>query len=183
MLKQLLKNKLAAFGRTWNYDTSYMTEIVDKAGVGALQPMSALQRLSNYRRDVPLNVYYGAVLTAGRAADCGPCLQLGITMAERAGVAPELIRNVLREDLAALPEDVRLGVELAKGTIARDGSGEAARAEIVRRWGMRALVSIAYGLIAAQAYPTFKYAIGHGHACVRVRIAGDELPIGNAVHA
>jgi hypothetical protein len=172
MLKWLVKRQLEAFGRRWNYDTGYVREIVDEAGVGAVTPMQALQKLGGYRK-VPVDAYYGAALTAGQAADCGPCLQLGVRMAESEGVKPLVIRAILERDYSKLTKETLLGVELALATIARDGTGEEARGEILRRWGRAGLVSLAYAILAAQAYPTFKYAIGHGHACVRLRI-GDE---------
>ena len=176
MLKWLLKRRLKAFEKRWGYDTGYMRTVVDEAGVGAVMPMNGLQGLK-YRRDIPVDVYYGATLTAGKAADCGPCLQLGVKMAEDAGVSPQTIRAILAEDRAALSPQVLLGIDLAKATIARDFSSEQAREEIVRRWGMRALMSIAYGIVSAQAYPTIKYAIGYGKACSRVKVGGIDVPV------
>jgi hypothetical protein len=96
-------------------------------------------------------------------------------MAEDAGVKPQTIRAILERDYAKLSKETLLGVELALGTIARDATGEEARAEILRRWGRAGLVSLGYGIVAAQAYPTFKYAIGHGHACQRVKVAGETI--------
>jgi hypothetical protein len=174
MLKWFVKQQLEKFGRRWGYDTGYMQEIVDEAGVGAVMPMQGLSKLGTYRK-VPLNAYYGAALTSGKEADCGPCLQLGVSMAEDAGVKPQTIKAILERDYAHLSKETLLGVELALATIARDGSGEEARAEILKRWGRAGLVSLAYAILAAQAFPTFKYAIGHGHACVRLRIGGETV--------
>ena len=178
MLKWFVKKQLSEFERRWNYDTSYVREIVDEAGVGAIMPLQALQKLGGMRNAVPPAVYYGATLTAARHADCGPCLQLGVSMAEAAGVAPDLIRAILRRDLGAITPEALLGIEIAQATIHRDGSGDDARAEILRRWGRRGLAAIAYGIIAAQAYPAFKYAIGHGHACLRVRVGKETVAMG-----
>jgi hypothetical protein len=176
MLKWLIKKQLEAFGRKWHYDTGYMKEIVDEAGARAVMPLNALQKLK-YRQNVPLDTYYAATLTAAQHADCGPCLQLGVSMAEAAGVAPQTIRAILERDYQKLSKDTMLGVELALGTIARDTSGDEARAEILKRWGRKAVVSLAYGIVAAQAYPTFKYAIGAAHACVRLRIGNENVAI------
>lgn len=175
MLKWFVKKQLEAFQRRWNYDMSYVCEIVDEAGVGAVMPLQALQKLGSLRNAVPLAAFYGASLTAGKHADCGPCLQLGVSMAEASGLSPEIIRAILRQDLSALPAEALLGVELAQATIHRDGSGEDARQEILRRWGRRGLVALAYGIVAAQAYPAFKYAIGHGHACVRLHVGQEQI--------
>jgi hypothetical protein len=176
MFKWFVKRQLEKFGARWGYDTGYMREIVDDAGVRAVLPMQALGKLGSYRK-APLQAYYGAALTAGKAADCGPCLQLGVRMAEAAGMQPQTIRAILERDYAKLSKEALLGVELALATIARDGSGEEARAEILQRWGRAGLVSLAYAIVVAQAYPTFKYAIGHGHACVRLSIGGETLAI------
>lgn len=182
MFKWLIKKQLESFGRKWDYDTSYMQEIVDEAGVDAVTPMFGIQKLSRYRK-APLDAYLGAGLTAAKAGDCGPCLQLGVRMAESEGAKPELIRAILEQDYAKCSKEALLGIELANATIARDGTGDEARAEILRRWGRAALVSLAYAIVAAQSYPTFKYAIGHGHACVRVKIGGETVPLPHPQYA
>jgi hypothetical protein len=183
MLTWFVKKQLEAFARRWNYDMGYVHEIVDNAGVGAVMPLQALGKLSAYRKNVPSDTYAGATLTASKAADCGPCLQLGVAMAEASGVKPQTIRAILERDYTKCSKETLLGVELALGTIARDGSGEEARAEILRRWGRAGLVSLAYGIVVAQAYPTFKYAIGHGHACVRVRVGGETVALQSPQYA
>lgn len=182
MLKWFVKRQLARFGERWGYDTGYMQEIVDEAGVDAVMPMQGLQKLGGYRK-APLDAYYGAALTAGKAADCGPCLQLGVKMAEAEGMKPATIRAILERDYVNCSKETLLGVELALGTIARDGTGEEARAEILRRWGRAGLVSLAYAIVAAQSYPAFKYAIGHGHACVRVKVGGETVAMHNPQYA
>lgn len=174
VLKWFVKKQLANFEKRWNYDTGYVREIVDEAGLDAIMPLQALQKLK-YRGGLPLETLYGAGITAAKHADCGPCLQLGVSMAEAEGLSPEIIRALLRGDLEALPKEALLGVEIAASTIARDNTGDDARAEVLRRWGRRGLAAIGYSIIVAQAYPTFKYAIGHGHTCVRVRVGNETL--------
>lgn len=182
MFKWLVKRQLEGFAKKWGYDTGYVREIVDDAGLGAVMPLQALQKLGSYRK-APLDAYYGAALTAGKDADCGPCLQLGVKMAEAAGVKPRIIKAVLEQDYANCSKEALLGIELALATIARDGSGEEVRAEILRRWGRAGLVSLAYAIVGAQAYPTFKYAIGHGHTCVRLRVGGETVAMKSPQYA
>ena len=57
------------------------------------------------------------------------------------------------------------------------------RGEILKRWGRAGLVSLAYAIVGAQAYPTLKYAIGHGHACVRLRVGGETLAMARPQYA
>ena len=45
----------------------------------------------------------------------------------------------------------------------------------MKRWGTRALVSVAFAITAARLYPTVKYALGHGEACTRVAVGGTPL--------
>src|SRR5580692_633717 len=51
--------------------------------------------LGQFRRDVPIEPWYAAGITVVRHEDCGPCTQLGVTMAERAGVSPAVLRAVV----------------------------------------------------------------------------------------
>ena len=170
MMKWFVKRQLDAFGRRWNYDVSYMHELVDDAGLGVLAPLQALQNIGKYRRDVPRPAYYAAALVAAQDGDCGPCLQLGVQMAKAQGVDPALIRAVLDGNRSAIDADTALAYDLARAVIARDPSCAALSARAVERFGRRGVASLAYGMIAAQSYPTLKYALGHGKACVRIAV-------------
>jgi hypothetical protein len=174
MLSWFMRKQIDAFGRRWSYDTSYMRAVLEQAGPGAVMPLNGLGKVGAYRRDVPAGVYYAAKVTASVAADCGPCAQLVVQMAEDAGVSAGVLRALVAGEFDALPPDERLGAELARATLARE-PGTETRDAIVARWGYRGLVSIAYGIVAAQAYPTLKYALGAATSCVRLRVAGAEV--------
>ena len=47
------------------------------------------------------------------------------------------------------------------------------REEVLRRWGKRGLISLAFAMLSARMYPTLKYALGHGQACTRLMIGGE----------
>jgi hypothetical protein len=51
------------------------------------------------------------------------------------------------------------------------------REEVVRQFGKRGLISLAFALLAARMFPTLKYALGHGRACTRVTIGGETMPV------
>jgi hypothetical protein len=145
--------------------------------------------LSSYRRDVPADVYYAAKLTAIVAEDCGPCSQLVVAMALGDGVDPRTVATVVggaEEEIdAVLAEPARLGVRFARAVLAHDPAADELRAIIARRWGPRAVVSLAFAITASRLFPTLKYALGHGKACQRVEVAGElvvprrarELPV------
>jgi hypothetical protein len=174
MLKWMLHRKLRAFERAHGYDASYMHEVLD-VDLGAFLKFGRATGLGAYRKDVPAEVYAAAGLTSSLQADCGPCTQLGVGFALSAGVPPATIAAVVKGDWAAMSSEVALGVRFARAVLARESVADACREEIVRRWGPRALLALAFGVMAAQLYPTLKYALGHGEACTRVMIAGEPV--------
>jgi hypothetical protein len=52
--------------------------------------------LGRYRKDVPADALAAAGIAAVKHENCGPCTQLGVAMAERAGIDPKVLRAVLR---------------------------------------------------------------------------------------
>src|SRR5215510_14756403 len=171
MLRWLLRRIVRAFERQWNYDASYFRDIIEASPRAAWRFASAA-RLGNSRRDVPMEAWFAAGITASQSEDCGPCTQLGTAMAERRGVRPELLRAILNDDVAAMPDDVALAWRFTKAVLAHDASADDYRAVILERWGPRAVVSLALAITTARIYPTVKYAMGHGKACTRV-VVGD----------
>src|SRR5262249_57911583 len=122
--------------------------------------------------DVPIDAWFAAGITAVRSEGCGPCTQLGMALAERQGVRPEILRAILKDDVAAMPDDVALAWRFTKATLAHDAAADDYRAVILERWGPRAVVTLAFAITAARIYPTVKYAMGHGKACTRVVVGG-----------
>ena len=171
MIKWVLKRAIDKFEREWKYDGSYMRDIID-ASPRAAWLFSRAAALGQFRRDIPIEPWYAAGITAVRHEDCGPCTQLGVTMAERAGVSPSVLRAVLADNPDAMPPDVALVWKFTRATLAHDAAADEYREAIVKRWGRLALVSVAFAITAARIYPTVKYALGHGKACTRIVVAG-----------
>jgi len=167
MIKWALLRWVDKFERDWNYDAGYMRDMI------GVSPRAAwLFSRGQFRRDVPLEAWCAAGITAVRHEDCGPCTQLAVTMAERAGVSLEVLRAVLADDPRAMPQDAALAWRFTRATLAHDAAADDYREVIVERWGRRALVSLAFAITAARMYPTVKYALGHGKACTRVVVGG-----------
>lgn len=170
MMKWFIHRQLRAFERDFGYDASYMHDVLD-ADFGAFMTFARAAKLSRHKKHVPLEVYAAVSLTAVVAADCGPCAQLGITMALREGVSASTITRILRGNLDEMGEPVRVGVQFARAVIARDGErADEARQFLEARYGKQALITLGFALCAAQLFPTFKWAIGHGHACQRLEV-------------
>ena len=171
MIKWALHKAISRFEQGWNYDASYMHEMID-ASPRAAWLFSRVTALGQFRRDIPLEAWSAAGITAVRHEDCGPCTQLAVTMAERAGVSPPVLGALLSDKPDAMPADVALVWNFTRATLAHDAAADEYREAIVNRWGRRALVSLAFAITVARIYPTVKYALGHGKACMRVVVGG-----------
>jgi hypothetical protein len=176
MLKWFLHRQTRAFERPYGYDASYIHQMID-ADPRAAMAFYKIMPLTRYRRDAPRDVLAAAGLAASMAEDCGPCTQLGVKMAEEAGVSNAVLEAVVAGNLAKMPADVALGYRFAKAVLQHAPEADTLRAEVVRRWGERALVSLAFAITTARIFPTVKYALGHGQACMRVRVGGRDLGV------
>jgi hypothetical protein len=174
MIRWALRKATSKFERDWNYDAGYMRDIID-ASPRAAWLFSRVTALGRFRRDIPIEPWFAAGITAVRQEDCGPCTQLLVTMAERAGATPAVLRAVLSDNPDAMPPEVALVWKFTRATLAHDAAADEYREAIVKRWGHRALVSLAFAITAARIYPTVKYALGHGQACMRVVVGGSPV--------
>jgi hypothetical protein len=176
MFRWFLRRQIAKFERTWNYDASYLHELID-VDPQAMLAVGKLQAISNYHKDVPPAARAAAGIVSVMSEDCGPCTQLGIDMAERGGVDPAVLRAIVARDFAAMPDEVALVVRFTEATLRRAPEADELREEVVRRFGKRGLIALAFAMLAGRMYPTLKYALGHGHACMRLTIGGETRPV------
>jgi hypothetical protein len=173
MLKWFMKRKLTAFGDAFDYDTTYMQELVEVDPAAGLA-VSRLSAAASYRADAPVAAWFAGKLVAGMSEDCGPCVQLGVRMAERAVVSAADLRAIVAGDVGRMSAEASLGYRFAKAVLARS-------AEIVARWGGKALAAISIGIVATRTFPALKYALGHGQSCQAVQI-GDDMIAPNRFH-
>jgi len=174
MLKWLIRRKLAKFERERGYDASYMKELLD-ADFGAFVKFGRAIGIGTYRKDVPREAYFAAAMTSSIQADCGPCTQLGVGFALEEGISPALIAAIVAGDEAALPREAVIGMRFARAVLARDPEADVWREEAAKRWGPRAVIALAFGILSTQMYPIVKYALGHGKACTRVVVDGNPV--------
>ena len=176
MLRWLARRRIAAFERRHGYDASYLREIVDES-LRAAVAFGRIEGMAHYCRRVPLDAYFAAKLVAALSEDCGPCTQLVVPMAERAGIHPAVLRAVVVRDEQAMTADGALGFRFAEAVLAHDPAADGLREAVLQRWGRHALISLAFAIAAARVYPAVKYALGHGHTCLRVTVGGTPMPV------
>ncbi|HEY1880832.1 MAG TPA: hypothetical protein VGG68_12960 [Caulobacteraceae bacterium] len=182
MIRWFFSRQLNAFERTWNYDAGYAREVLEVDPMALIAFMMVSGVLGN-RKGAPPAARFAVSLVAVMAEDCGPCSQLGVDMAIAAGIDPKVICAVAQRDYAAMPEDMVLAVRFAEASLAHSPAADEPREEIVRRWGRKGLVSLAMAMTAARMYPTAKYALGHGQACMRLTFAGETATVSPKLRA
>jgi hypothetical protein len=182
MLKWFMKRKLRSFGDAFGYDTSYGAELID-LDVAAGLAFSRLSKAAAYRADAPAAAWYAAKIVATMSEDCGPCVQLGVAMAGRAGVPDSDLRAIIVGDVAGMSAEASLGYRFSKALLARSTELDDLRAEIVRRWGRRALAAISIGIVATRTFPALKWALGHGQSCYAVEIGGSTVAPNKVAYA
>jgi hypothetical protein len=177
MFRWFLNRQMKAFERSFDYDLSYAREIYE-ASPRAFWHLSRITAAAGFCEEVSRDAWYAAKFAATISEDCGPCTQLVVTMAERDGVNPATIRAILAEDKQAMPEEASLGFYFARAVLARDlVESDRLRAEILKRWGHRGVVSLALAISTSRTFPNIKYALGHGRACTLVNVAGAAAPL------
>ena len=95
----------------------------------------------------------------------------------RKGVDPDILRAIVARDFTAMPFEVALAARFAEASLRHAPEADDLREEVVRRFGKRGLVSLAFAMTASRLYPTLKYALGHGRACTRVTVGGETRPV------
>jgi len=181
MLNWIIKRKLAAFEKKYGYDISYGKALleIDRSAMFVLR---GAQGFSDYKKDIPRDVYYAGKLVSMMAEDCGPCTQLLVTMALQDGVDGKMIAAVIAGDESKLTEGQKLAIAFVRAARDHDIAADELRDQITAKWGPRAVVALSFAIVATKIYPTLKYAMGYGKACVRVKV-GDEVVTRGAARA
>ena len=174
MIKLLSRRWLKTFSRRYQYDTSYLEEMLNHSP-GAFLKFSSLNVLAAHHSGVPLDVCFTARIRAALWEDCGPCVQLVCNMAEEAGIDTATIAAVIAGDLDELHEELVLTVEFTELVLAHNPDADALRAQVRQRWGEDGLISLALSISTTRVYPNVKYVLGHGQACNRVQLGGRSI--------
>lgn len=182
MLKWLMKRKLRAFGAAFDYDTRYAADLIDADPAAGLA-LARLSKVASYGADAPAAAWYAAKIVVAMGEDCGPCVQLTVTMAKRGGVSEADLRAIVTGDIARMTAEASLGYRFAQALLARSPELDVLRGEILRRWGERALAAICINIVATRTFPALKYGIGHGQSCRSVQIGSDMIAPGKPAHA
>jgi hypothetical protein len=179
MFRAYFHGKIKAMERVFGYDATYAHEMLD-ASISAFVKFALFQNMASHRDRVPLEAWYAAKLAAAIGEDCGPCAQLMIDMALKAGVAPAVLAALARSDFDRAGAEAALGYRYGEAVSANGPEAPALAAEAKARYGERGLVSLAMAVAGARVYPTLKRGLGHGAACQRLVVENDRISMRRA---
>ena len=174
MIRFIMKKMLTKFGTDNEYDTTYIrevTEIWPGAGVRYL----ALSAVSQMTGPAP-EVWAGALLASTLDGDCGPCAQLVVGFALKAGVPTDHVAACLSRDFSNAG-DAGLGFRFAEASIEDLPEADVLRKEIRTTHGDKAVIAAAYAAASGRTYPVMKRALGHGGECRQITLGGKLHPV------
>ncbi|MBK1875585.1 hypothetical protein [Pelagicoccus mobilis] len=164
---QALQN-IEAFEKAYDYDASYMKVMLDEAPE-ALEVFNHFVPMASHRAHAPLDVYMTAKLTAYRHADCGPCLQLAVRVAQQAGFEDELIAAIVL-DQGQLPPHLLRVQAFTKACLEESETCEELRTELKWEHGKATMIELGLVIAAAQVFPIVKRSMGYHTACSLISI-------------
>jgi alkylhydroperoxidase family enzyme len=175
MFKRVLHWLIDRTMRPYGYDATYMHEMLD-ASTPALLKFMAAQGTNLHRKGLSPEIWTAARLVAIQFEDCGPCAQLVVNMALKEGVDPALIRSVISRDWAKLPAIIQTTIRFTDAVLAHAPCDDLRQA-LKEQVGEQGIVSLALAISQTRTYPTIKRVMGHAHACERLQVNGDVVPV------
>lgn len=178
VLKWFLRRKLADFERVNHYDMSY-ARVMLEANPQALLALHRVRAVSQYRGPLSHSARHGIKLVAALHEDCGPCLQLGVTMALAAGVPHDTIVSVICREPTHDP-DTDLVVNFARAVLSKSADEAELRDRVVARFGQDGLTTVAFALTGTRMYPMLKAVLGYAHCYPVVTVGAESIDLKSA---
>jgi hypothetical protein len=182
MIKRILKRNIEAFGTTFDYDVSFMTDIL-KQSTRAFFKLALLQPMTQHRVSIPLAPYYAAKIRSVLREDCGPCTQVCVNMALKECVGSDVLSAVVRGDIRQLDDDVLLAYQFTEMCLGHKPEADDLREQVVNRWGEAGLITLSYVIATSRVYPAMKYVLGHGQTCLRIDVGENKVEVHPRVFA
>lgn len=176
MMQWIARRALAAMGKRYDYDVSYMTFMLDRAPK-AFFKFAKIMDVARHAGSAPADAVYAAKLVAALSEDCGPCVQIVVNMARESGVPGMQIAAVLTRNAYAQNPHANLGVRFAEAVIHRLPEEDDVREEVRAAWGDRGVVDLALAIAIGRVFPMTKAGLGFAKACRRVSVDGAPVDV------
>ncbi len=174
MRKFIARRLLAKFRQRYDYDTTYMETMLEKAPAAFWQFVK-VQGPAAHRSKAPKEAYYAVKILAASAEDCGPCTQLCVDMAREAGVSDAQIEAVVTGAESAMSPATAAGFAFGRAMAYAPDQLPEAQCAVRDRWGDEALIELAMCFAIGRVFPSTKTGMGLGEECRLVQI--DHRPL------
>jgi hypothetical protein len=179
-MKNLLHKFVSRFERRYDYDATYLHDLVD-ISPSAFRRFASVQLKLQAKGDAPRDALQAAAIGGALVEDCGPCVQIASDRAVEAGMSGETIKALLSGEPAN--DDARIGFDYARALLSAGPRLDDLRSEIEARWGKRGLIALTFMAMAARNFPVLKRALGHANTCQKVRIDGSDIAVEQGLKA
>lgn len=169
MIRYLFNKMLVKMNKQYDYDVRYLQDVLT-TDLSAFTKFLGVQAMSSHSKDVPIEPLFAARIRAIIYDDCGPCIQLVVNMALEAKISPAMIKKIINNEHADLPDDVALVMQFTERVLAHDPSANDLRKQITALWGQQGLITLGFNISSSRVYPTLKYTLGYGHACHQIKV-------------
>ncbi|MCC5886426.1 MAG: carboxymuconolactone decarboxylase family protein [Gammaproteobacteria bacterium] len=164
MLRRLIHRLLDRQERKLGQSMDWLRELYD-VSPRAFWRFARLRGLLTHRQALPARAWAVAHMEAARSEDCGPCLQIGIGLAQRAGLNAAEISAVLAARDADLGPQLSLVRRFVAAVCRLDPEAEELRGQLRQHFGRQGEVDIALAIVAGRAIPMLKRGLGHAVSC------------------
>lgn len=165
MISFLLRKAFAAFGRKYNYDTSYLHDVATIYPAKAWRYM-LLTPYSLHRSSASKESYFAAKITSSHIADCGPCTYLCVEMALEAGIKQQDLNSIILGNEPDMSPDILLGYQYAHAVHANSPSLGGLIDEIEIQYGKKGLWDLSTAVAFGEFYPNLKRGLGEAKSCM-----------------
>jgi alkylhydroperoxidase family enzyme len=168
LLQRFVFLRLDAFEKKLGVSIDYC-RLMANVSMRAFLKYAKLASVAEYRRTLPADAAHIAHLVAVRDEDCGTCVQIGVNLARKDGVSPEILRSVLARRPDQLPPPLADVYRFAESVVTAADDDEL-RQRVRGHYGDEALVELAIGMAAARTFPIVKRTLGYAKSCSLVPV-------------
>jgi alkylhydroperoxidase family enzyme len=169
MVRRIIPARIASAEKDWGVPLDYGKFIL-RVSLRAFLKFAKFLAVDEYRRVLPPGPFYVARIVAIRDADCGTCVQIAVSQANKAGVSAEILRAAVDGNLEDLPEELKDACRFAEAVVTANGQEDALRERIRRRYADERLIEMALAIASCRTFPTIKRTLGYAVSCSNVAV-------------
>jgi len=162
---------IESFGTHYNYDTSYMKEML-RVAPEAYETFENFLPMASYSKNTPKDVLHVTKIAAMQFEDCAACLQLAVDIALEAGVDKEIIKDVLFNKAQGLSSELKYIYDFTLAVVQNIPVTDEMYTKIEYTYSPDIIVELSLAIASAKVFPAIKRTLNEAKSCsvVEVRI-------------